>query len=397
MGIPESQCTHQTFLKKLKMIYCGGKKMELFKLGTRLHKYPDFKSFAEDFNLCETDLVITNEFLYTPFMKATESKAHFIMQEKYGMGEPSDLMMNAIIKDIQGLTFNRIIAIGGGTVVDIAKILVLKDITNVVDAFEKTVPLIKSRELIAIPTTCGTGSEVTNITIAEIKSKNTKMGLAIEQLTPDHAVLIPEFLKGLPYKFYIYSSIDALIHAIESYVSPKANAYTRMFSEKAIRTIMDVYLNIIEKGEDYRLERLDDMLMASNYAGIAFGNAGVGAVHALSYPLGGGYHVAHGEANYQFFTEVFKFYLKKNPEGKIREVNHILAELLHVSEANVYETLDQVLGKLISKNPLRSYGMKPEEIQGFTQSVLQTQQRLLNNNYVALSAAEIEQIYSNLY
>ena len=65
------------------------------------------------------------------------------------------------------------------------------------------------------------------------------------------------------------------------------------------------------------------MLIASNYAGIAFGNTGVGAVHALSYPLGGNYHVPHGEANYQFFTEVFKFYYKKKPFGNITEVNAI--------------------------------------------------------------------------
>lgn len=371
--------------------------MEFFKLTAKINKFDNFKDFSDEFNIGEGDLVLTNAFLYEPFMKGLNTKAHFIMQEKYGLGEPSDEMMNQIIADIKGMDFKRIIAVGGGTVLDIAKILVLKDITNVVDAFEKKVPLIKSRELIAVPTTCGTGSEVTNITIAEIKSKNTKMGLAINELFPDYAVLIPELLKGLPYKFYIYSSVDALIHAIESYVSPKSNPYTQIYSEKAIRTIMDIYLNIIKNGEDYRFERFEDMLVASNYAGIAFGNTGVGAVHALSYPLGGGYHVPHGEANYQFFTEVFKMYNQKNPNGKIKDINNILAELLNVPASDVYDELDRVLGKLISKNPLNSYGMKPEEIQGFTKSVLVTQQRLLNNNYVPLDESEIENIYSNLY
>lgn len=371
--------------------------MELIKIATKIHKFDVFSKFVKEFDITEKDLILTNGFLYEPFMKEHNLKAHVILQENYGGGEPSDEMMNAILADANKFDFNRIIAVGGGTVLDIAKLLVLKDLKDVVDAFEKKIPLIKEKQLVAIPTTCGTGSEVTNITIAEIKSKNTKMGLAVDQLLPDHAVLIPEFLKGLPYKFYIYSSIDALIHAIESFVSPKSNDYTRLFSVRAIETIFDIYLNIIEKGEDYRFERLEDMMMASNYAGIAFGNTGVGAVHALSYPLGGMYHVAHGEANYQFFTEVFKLYNEKDPSGSIKEVNEIFARLLNTSNENIYEKVEEVLGKLISKNLLRTYGMKDEEKSIFTESVIIGQQRLLANNYVEFSKEDIEGIYTRLY
>lgn len=371
--------------------------MELIKISTKIHKYDGFKEFAETFAIGERDLILTHGFLYEPFMKPLDLEARVIIQEAYGSGEPSDEMMNAILADAKGAPFDRIFAIGGGTVLDIAKILVLKDLDNVVDAFEKTIPLIKEKELIAVPTTCGTGSEVTNITIAEIKSKQTKMGLAVDQLLPDHAALIPDLLKGLPYKFYIYSSIDALIHAIESYVSPKANAYTRLFSVKAIETILDIYLNIIDKGEAYRFERLEDMAIASNYAGIAFGNAGVGAVHALSYPLGGRYHVPHGEANYQFFTEVFKLYTKKNPEGVIKEINQCMASLLDAKPEEVYESIEGLLNELLSKNQLRSYGMLEEEKESFTDSVIEGQGRLLANNYVPLSREEILGVYTSLY
>jgi len=371
--------------------------MQLFKLGSKIHQYEAFEAFANAFHIGEGDLVLTHGFLYEPFMKPLELKANFMMQESFGSGEPSDEMMNAILSEAKKQPYDRIFAIGGGTVLDIAKLLVLKDVDNVVDAFEKTIPLIKEKELIAVPTTCGTGSEVTNITIAEIKSKQTKMGLAIDELIPDDAVLIPELLKGLPYQFYIYSSIDALIHAIEAYVSPKANPYTRMFSIQAIETIMDIYLGILERGEDYRLERLSDMAIASNYAGIAFGNAGVGAVHALSYPLGGMYHVAHGEANYQFFTEIFKLYNKKNPEGEIKGVNALLSNILGTSEDQVYDEVERVLGKLLSKNSLNTYGMKQSEIETFTDSVLTGQQRLLANNYVELTREDIQGIYTRLY
>jgi len=371
--------------------------MELIKVATKIHKYQEFNDFATQFDIGERDLILTHGFLYEPFMKPLNLDARFIMQETYGSGEPSDEMMNAILADAKGQPYDRIFAIGGGTVLDIAKVLVLKDLEDVVHAFEKTMPLIKEKELIAVPTTCGTGSEVTNITIAEIKSKQTKMGLAVDELLPDHAVLIPNLLKGLPYKFYVYSSIDALIHAIESYVSPKANDYTRLFSLKAIETIIDIYLNIIDKGEEYRFERLEDMAVASNYAGIAFGNAGVGAVHALSYPLGGKYHVPHGEANYQFFTDVFKLYTSKNPEGAIKEVNERLASLLDTTPDSVYEKVEQLLGQLLSKNKLSSYGMTAEEKELFTDSVIEGQGRLLANNYVPLTRDEILGVYSNLF
>jgi 4-hydroxybutyrate dehydrogenase len=161
--------------------------------------------------------------------------------------------------------------------------------------------------------------------------------------------------------------------------------------------ILDIYLNIIEKGENYRFERLEDILIASNYAGIAFGNTGVGAVHALSYPLSGKYHVPHGEANYQFFTEVFKMYNKKNPNGSIKEINKVISDILGCVEEKVYDKLEEVLGKLLSKNKLRSYGMTENEINIFTDNVFETQQRLLANNYVELSKEDILNIYEGLY
>ncbi|MCT4606953.1 MAG: 4-hydroxybutyrate dehydrogenase [Marinisporobacter sp.] len=371
--------------------------MKFFKLPTQIHKFDTFKGFAEEFQIGENDLVLTHQFLFDPFMKGLDLKADFIMQEKYGVGEPSDEMIDEILKEVVDKPYKRIIAIGGGSVIDIAKLLIFKDGKNALDMFEKRIDFIKDKELIIVPTTCGTGSEVTNISIAEIKSKHTKMGLAIDELYADYAVLVPELIKGLPYKFFVFSSIDALIHAIESYVSPSANDFTQMISVKAIEMLLKGYMEIIEKGEDHRQELLEDFAVASNYAGIAFGNTGVGAVHALSYPLGGTYHVPHGEANYQFFTEVFKTYNRLDPNGKIKALNTFLASLLNVDEAEVYDAIEKVLDKLLSKKALKEYGMKEEEIESFTDSVLEKQQRLLANNYVPLSREEILNIYKNLY
>ena len=372
--------------------------MKCLEIKPQIIKFSSFDKFDEEFLINDQDLIFTNRYLFETFFKTLGLKCTFIFQEDYNLKEPSDDIIDKIRRDISAKKFKRVIAIGGGSIIDISKILVLKDVGTTCELFEKKVLAIKDKELIIIPTTCGTGSEVTNISIAEIKSKKTKLGLAVSELYADYAILIPELVKNLPYEFFVYSSIDALIHAIESYVSPKANSYTEMFSIEAMKMIITGYEEIIGKGKEHRKDIIDRFLIASNYAGIAFGNVGVGAVHALSYPLGGTYHVPHGEANYQFFTEVFKVYNHKNPTGKIKELNKILSDILELNKGeDVYVVLEDLLSKLISKKKLSEYGMKINEIESFTESVIETQQRLLSNNYVQLSKEEMLNIYKNLY
>lgn len=372
--------------------------MKMLQVKPQIHHFNQVQEFTDFFNIGAGDFILTHEFLYTPYLKELHLAADFLFQEKYGVGEPSDEMIDEIIQAMQGKEYKRIIAIGGGTVIDIAKLLTIKDAKQALDLFEKRISLIKNRELILVPTTCGTGSEVTNISIAEIKSKHTKMGLAVDELYADHAVLIPELVRGLPYKFFITSSIDALIHGIESFVSPKSNVFTEMYSLKAIETIIKGYQQLISLGPDYRLNILSDFAFGSTWAGIAFANTGVGAVHALSYPLGANYHVPHGEANYQFFIEVFRTYNIKQPTGKIKELNEFLGGLLGSNDIScVYDDLSQLLDQLLNRKPLREYGMKKEEIEIFADSVISGQQRLLINNYVPLSRNEIRDIFHALY
>ncbi len=375
----------------------GGILMKLLEIVPKIYKFDTTKEFAKFFNVGKGDLILTNEFLYKPFLEKYSDGADTVFQEKYGAGEPSDQMINAIISDIGDKKYKRIIALGGGTVIDIAKLLRLKYTKDSLDIFDGKVPLIKDKELIIVPTTCGTGSEVTDVSVAELKSRHTKKGIAGDQLYADYAVLIPEVVKGLPYKFFVTSSVDALIHASESYLSPKATPYTEMFSIDAIKLILNGYINILKKGQDYRTEIIEDFVLGSNYAGIAFGNAGCGAVHALSYPIGGNYHVPHGEANYIFFTEILKTYVKKNPNGKIKIFNNLLYDILNCNQENVCEELSKVLDKLLPRKPLKEYGMKEKEIEIFTDQVIKGQQRLLVNNYEPLSRKDIIDIYKRLY
>lgn len=372
--------------------------MKLFSIPTEIHLEDSFERFSAQFQLGPNDLVLTNEILFDKYMIGRVGGARAIYQERYGMGEPNDEMINAILASACEAPFARVIAVGGGTVLDIAKLLVLDGVTDVVAAFERKVPIARRKGLIAVPTTCGTGSEVTMISIAELRSKKTKMGLADPALFPDHAVLIPQLLEGLPYKVFITSAIDALVHAVESYVSPKANAYTQALSLGATRTILDIFRKMAERGLDYRASRLSDVLVAANQAGVAFGNAGVGAVHALAYPLGGVYHVPHGEANFACFAGVFRAYQTKQPSGaSLVALNRVLCDCLGSESNAVYDDLDTLLGKLIEKKPLRAYGMTESDVESFADSVVEKQQRLLANNYVALTRDEIRDIYRSMH
>ncbi|HZK61160.1 MAG TPA: iron-containing alcohol dehydrogenase, partial [Anaerovoracaceae bacterium] len=273
--------------------------MQALRVVPKIFYFDTFKEFNEEFKIGKNDLLVTNEWMYTPYVAPLGIDTNVIYQEKYGAGEPSDKMIDAMAKEMKKYEFDRIVAFGGGTIVDICKILALDVPERSIDLFTGTVAPVKIKKLLVVPTTCGTGSEVTNVAIAELKSLHTKKGLAVDETYADIAVLVPETIKGLPYKFFVTSSVDALIHAIESYLSPKASPFTEMYSLQAIQMIMAGYKEIVAKGEDERFNHLKEFVLASNYAGIAFGNAGVGAVHAISYSIGGAFHVAHGEANYQ--------------------------------------------------------------------------------------------------
>ncbi|MGL4483378.1 MAG: iron-containing alcohol dehydrogenase, partial [Anaerovoracaceae bacterium] len=144
--------------------------MQALKLSPVINYFDTFKEFNDEFKLGKGDILVTNEWMYKPYVEALGLDIPVIFQEKYGKGEPSDEMIDAIKKDMDTYDFKRIIAFGGGTIVDICKILALDVPSESIKLFTAEVAPVKKYELVAVPTTCGTGSEVTNVTIAELKS-----------------------------------------------------------------------------------------------------------------------------------------------------------------------------------------------------------------------------------
>ena len=211
--------------------------MKVFQQKSKIQKFAGVKEFVEEYQICESDFILASKSIYEEYFAPLNLTAHVEFKSKYGAGEPTDIMIDALLADFRKTDCTRIIAIGGGAVIDMAKILMLEGEYSTEDIFMRRVPLKRAYPLIAVPTTCGAGSEVSNVSITELTSLHTKMGLAVDEIYADDAVLIPELLSKLPYSFFATSAIDAFIHAIESYVSPRANLYTEMFSMKAMEMI----------------------------------------------------------------------------------------------------------------------------------------------------------------
>lgn len=363
----------------------------------KLHKFDTCAEFAREFGLGEGDLVLTNKYIYEPFFGTLGISPSVMFQEEYGAGEPTDVMVDAIIADAVKTGCQRVVAIGGGTVIDIAKVLAVTGGEPVDTLYEDTGGLTKRRELILLPTTCGTGSEVTSISIINRTRIGTKMGLTGEAMFADHAVLVPELLKSLPFGVFAASSIDALVHAVESSLSPKATPFTKLFSYQAIETIVTNYQKIVRDGRECLPALMEEFLIASCYAGLAFGTAGCAAVHAMSYPLGAACHVAHGESNYAMFTGVLKNYMELKRDGEIAVMNARLAGLLDCGAEQVYDKLEELLNQLLPKKALREYGVTREDIDTFTKAVMTTQGRLMDNSFVPLDAERVRKIYTELY
>ena len=168
-----------------------------------VYKFQTFAQMAEEFNLGERDVVLTNEFIYTPFMKELGLKCNFVFQEKFGAGEPSEAMIQTMYDAIPYDSYDRVIAVGGGAIMDLCKLLGCKRPDTVHNLYFKRFPVVHEKDVIAIPTTCGTGSECTNISVAIVKDEKdgvltggeTKLGLVSDDIIPNKVCLIPDLLK----------------------------------------------------------------------------------------------------------------------------------------------------------------------------------------------------------
>jgi 4-hydroxybutyrate dehydrogenase len=372
--------------------------MKYFYIKPEIFKCNNFREFLKEFNVGRDDLILSNKIIHDSFIKNLKLSSLCINVDSYGEGEPCEEMVDAISREICGRKYKRVIAVGGGTVLDLGKVLALRISGSCSEILADKNPPVKDKELILIPTTCGSGSEMTFYSAIKPKEISNNQVFFSKSFFADYAVLIPELLSTLSYDQFIACSLEALAHAAEAFVSPRSNSYTDFFSHKAIEIILMGYLKLIESGKEQYINLLEDFLMASNYSGIAFGNTGLAAVQALSYPLTLKYNIPHGEANYLLFTEVFKKYNAINPTGKIRLLNNAFCEILQVqNDENIYAELQYMLDEFHPRENAREYGMLRDDIQAFSKLVVKEHRRLLINNYAHLTYGDFVDIYKTVY
>lgn len=293
-----------------------------------------------------------------------------------------------------------IIAVGGGSAIDSAKVLAATfDYKgNIADLFGENLVPGRTLLLIAIPTTAGTGSEVTNIAILADPIAQVKKGIVSDYLLPDIAIVTPEMTLSCPKHITAASGIDAFVHALEAYLSVNASPITDALASKAMTLIYHSLPLAYANSNDVKAR--EDMATGSLMAGLAFGNAGVGAVHALAYPLGGRFHLSHGMSNAVMLPHVMRWNI-----GACQQRFMDVAGFLHLPIPNktpleianqVVDAIEALCRKVEIPATLRDFDISEDAISLLAEEASKVT-RLLRNNPRVLSKQDIAQIYKEAF
>lgn len=313
--------------------------------------------------------------------------------------EPEVLQVEELFESIKGMNFSIVIAVGGGSVLDSAKLLavMLTDNPSLDDMIEGS--LVHNRGLVTVmvPTTSGTGSEATPNAIVSVPSEKRKIGIVSELMVPDYVILDPGMTVTLPAKITAATGIDAMCHSIECFFSNKANPFSDML---ALRSLKLIFISLKKAFHDpSNMEARENMLLASFYGGMCISTSGTTAVHALSYPLGGIYHIPHGVSNAILLAPVLRF----NKDWIIDDLNEV-AKLLSsnfsgLSKEQIADFVIQQIEELINDvnipTKLDQLGVESPDIDELVESAAKVT-RLLNNNPRELSKKDIRGIYESI-
>lgn len=233
-------------------------------------------------------------------------------------GNPSVETVDSACELFKDSAADFIVAFGGGSPLDVAKAVAAKasyggKVTDYEGGGKVPGPVVP---MIAIPTTAGTGSEVTAFSVITDHSRNYKLTIASNYLLPSYAILDPELISTVPERTAAACGIDAMIHALESYISKAASPFSEMFSLRALELIgSSIRTYVKDRGNTKAAEK---MMLGSLFAGIAFSHARLGDVHAMSHPLSAFFDIPHGVANAILLPKVVEFneVATENPDMK---------------------------------------------------------------------------------
>lgn len=373
--------------------------MQLIGVRAKICYYDKFDAFAEAFALGADDIVFTEKVIYEGYIRQMDLPCPIMIRDDYEVGEPTEEAVDKMLLDLKEIPHKRIIAIGGGSVLDTAKALAIEGAYPFVHLLDKKEPNTFNCQLITIPTTCGTGAEISGGGIYFMKSTGLKT--AIVGPGADYAVLIPQFIEKLPFKIFFLSSMDALSHAIEGqlYSEDVVNEFGLAMARQAITTILDCQADLYLNGVDYRQNRLRDFLASSTMANIALTANGANMVHALAYPPAEKFHMSHGESVYQFLIPVLNLYQDVCPDhprfAALREmVKPALSKAGFATEdAVVFKELEKMLNGVFPLRTMGEVGMTEDDIEPFSKNIVETKQRLLTKALIPVNQEQVARMY----
>ena len=313
------------------------------------------------------------------------------------VADPPEHIVLAAVAYAKEVKADGIIGFGGGSSLDTAKLVALLAHSDEQLADMYGVDAIRGKRLplILIPTTAGTGSEVTPIAIVTT-GDTTKAGVVSATLLPDIALLDASLTLGLPSHVTAATGIDAMVHAIEAYTSAvKKNPYSDLLAKQALTLLSNNILEATFNGT--KIEARQAMLLGACLAGQAFANAPVAAVHALAYPLGGHFHIPHGLSNALVLVQVMKFNLSHCAD-LYAELAPSISDTISLDGSNqqIAKALIDFIASLIKqlKLPLSlaAMGVGESDINTLAKDAM-LQTRLLVNNPKPVTLEDVKEIY----
>ena len=320
----------------------------------------------------------------------------------------TDITPEPLLETGQGLVdfarkgdYSLIIGIGGGSTLDLAKLAAVF-MTNE-GKVEQYLNLTGSKTIknkgvpkILIPTTSGTGTEVTNISVLALE--HTKDVISHDFLIADIAIIDPQLTLSVPAKVTAATGADALTHAIEAYISVNANSYSDGLALQAIKLIGGSLRTAVKNGNNQ--EARIDMAYGSYLAGLSFFNAGVGAIHALAYPLGGQFHIAHGDSNAVLIPYVMS-YIRNSCFVKMGNIYKAMSGTttgLSDEEASIkcIDYLVKLLKDIGIPQTLGGFDIPSSALDQLTSDGVR-QKRLLARCPMTLTEKDISNIYSSAF
>lgn len=312
--------------------------------------------------------------------------------------EPSYTAVQNIVDQFKASGADMIVACGGGSVMDAAKLasVLVTDEYGVKELLDEPGRAKKCVPIILIPTTAGTGAEVTPNAIVAVPERELKVGIVNENMIADYVILDARMIKHLPRPIAAATGVDALAHCIECFTSNKANPFSDLYALEGL----DLILNNIEKACDdpEAMVEKNRMQIAAYYGGLAITASGTTAVHALSYPLGGKYHIAHGVSNAILLAPVMRFNAPVCQDRLAKAYDrccHDAVKTCHTVQEKaewIIGQLERIVRHLDIPTSLKEFGVPREDLDGLVEAGMQVQ-RLLNNNMRPVTAEDARNLY----